>query len=378
MGFWENLDRSIDQFIQFRPDVYRAEIFDLEELELQALHKRIQRKIVGGGTQIVLGVAAVAATGGLSLIGSGIGGRRIGVNKQRCEVITALMGERGWAEHNFTLKDLAAGAAPGALAAALAPGADHVVSHVANHIATATAHHGADHVANYAATATVQPGAHSAGTALGISAADRSSHAAIKMGTNYVLNGRPDRAAFRKKLDSQKILSSQKEPTPQTAINYSATKPSTCGSAAQKEAPGAIHTTGSATDVGGFTLTATAVRIALILLPAIIGSVLGQGPSWLAIAINVLMAYSAQDVTFVFFLIVSLIVYFFAGLPFLWFVSVAAALGDVLFRHGEDWHERLRATVMALIYVAMGIFVLVIGASIIMLVLMWIFDATLN
>src|SRR5215471_6474826 len=109
MGFWRDLDRSLDQFLDFRPDAYRAEISGLGQPELRALHKRIQRKLVGAGAQTGLGAIAAPATGGLSLIGSGIGARRLRVNSKRCDVIEALLKERGWIGHAFGVKDVLVG-----------------------------------------------------------------------------------------------------------------------------------------------------------------------------------------------------------------------------------------------------------------------------
>ncbi|KAK5659632.1 hypothetical protein OQA88_836 [Cercophora sp. LCS_1] len=175
MGFWRNLDRSIDQFFEFRPAAYKAQIAGLSQPELKRLHKITQQKIVGAGTQTGLGIAGAAATGGLSLVVSGIGARRIDVNQQRCEVIEQLLEERGWAGHDFRKRDFLVGILPGATAAAFAPGADHVADQLVNHAIHSGAQVATDQVHQNAATA------------LGMTAVHQTTHAAIKQGTNYVL-----------------------------------------------------------------------------------------------------------------------------------------------------------------------------------------------
>jgi hypothetical protein len=199
MGFWKDVDRSLGQFIDFEPDAYRAEIADLDEEQLRSLHKRIQRKLVSAGAQTGVGLGAAGSTGGISLFGSAIGGRRLIVNSQRCEIIEARLQEKGWSGHDLKVKDLACGAAPSIITFGLAPGADHAVNAAVTHITTMATHHGADQAANYAATGVCQNTAQYAGTAAtmvathqgtaaAMAAAHTATHAAINSGTNYGLN----------------------------------------------------------------------------------------------------------------------------------------------------------------------------------------------
>ncbi|KAH0538329.1 hypothetical protein FGG08_005064 [Glutinoglossum americanum] len=348
MGFWRNLDRSIDQFLEFRPDVYRAEISGLREDQLRELHKRIQRKLVGAGTQTAIGIGAAVPSGGLSLIGSLVGGRRISVNKQRCDVIETLLREKGWSGHDFRPKDFLLGAAPGALALVLAPGADHVADHAISHITTATAHHGADQVANYASVPVVH---HGAGTAFGISAAHHGAEAAVKLGANYALNGRSGATA------AQKASSRQKAPAPPAMLKHSVTKPSATGPGMHKKPPSRKHTTAPAPRAGGF--IQTVARIALILLPSIMFSTLGQEPLWIASALTVavIAALKFADRALSIFLIIPSIIYYFTGVQALWWISMASVIVDVLNQHSLDWHYKLLRVVKVMIYILMGIFV---------------------
>lgn len=87
---------SLDQFIDFDPSVYRAQISSLGPLELQTLHKQTQRKLVSITAQSDLGLAACVPTGGVSLVLCPLWGRRLYVNNKRRVVIKALMRERGW------------------------------------------------------------------------------------------------------------------------------------------------------------------------------------------------------------------------------------------------------------------------------------------
>ncbi|KAH6991381.1 hypothetical protein BKA56DRAFT_705873 [Ilyonectria sp. MPI-CAGE-AT-0026] len=145
MGFWRNLDRSIGQFLDFQPAAYRNEIEGLNENELRALHKRIKRKMVGATTQGGVGVFAAPATGGISLIGTGVAARRLDVNAQRCGVIKARLREKGWRGHSFEFKDLLCGAGPAGIAAVLAPGIDHLADQAGHHVVTMVSQHGAEH-----------------------------------------------------------------------------------------------------------------------------------------------------------------------------------------------------------------------------------------
>jgi hypothetical protein len=165
MGFWRNLERSIDQFVDFQPTAYKCEIAPLNETQLRALHKRIQRKVVGAVAGAGLSAWAVPATAGLSLIGTGIAARRIDVNRQRCDIIEERLREKGWHGNDFGLGDIAWGVAPVGLAAALAPGADHFVDQAATHLAThIAAHHGTNHLVDQAASHVVTHTAGNHGT----------------------------------------------------------------------------------------------------------------------------------------------------------------------------------------------------------------------
>jgi hypothetical protein len=359
MGFWRNLDRSIDQFLDFKPDAYRAEIAGLEEEQLRGLHKRIQRKLVGAGTQTAIGIGAAIPSGGLSLLGSLVGGRRISVNQQRCDIIEALLRERGWRGHDFQLKDLIKGAAPSAFAIVLAPGADHVADHAINHATTAAAHHGADQVANSASAAAVQHSAATAGTAFAV---HHGAEAAIRIGTNYGLNGRT------RAITAQKTSNSQKIPNPQTISKYSVTgvtKPSTSGSGKHRMSSSTKTTTKtrstSAPQAGGFIRTVT--RIALVLLPSIICSTLGKEPMWIASAlIFAIMGplNSAGSTLLMFFLALPLI-HNFAGMQALWGVSIASAIVGILNQHSLYWYYKLLRLVKTVIYGSIGILVAVIS-----------------
>jgi hypothetical protein len=140
MGFWSNLSKSWDQFLEFQPDDYQREIALLDEYQLRARHKQIQRKMVGGATGAGLSLFAVPATGGLSFVFAGIAARRCEVNAQRRDIIEARLREMGWQGYDFGLGDVAWGVAPAGLAHFLVPGADSLfdeaVSHTAAQIAT--------------------------------------------------------------------------------------------------------------------------------------------------------------------------------------------------------------------------------------------------
>jgi len=142
---------------------------------LREERKRIQRKLVGATTQSALGVAVAVGSGGLTLIFSGIGARRIDVNRQRCAVIEALLKERGWPGHELGLRDIWAGVVLGAAATSLAPGADHVADQAINHL-----HHGTDQFAGRFQGTT--------STGLGTAAVHGGTHLAIKQGTAWLLN----------------------------------------------------------------------------------------------------------------------------------------------------------------------------------------------
>ncbi|KAH0563236.1 hypothetical protein GP486_002204 [Trichoglossum hirsutum] len=364
MGFWRNLDRSIDQFLEFRPDAYRAEVAGLREESLRELHKRIQRKLVGAGTQTAIGIAAAIPTGGVSLIGSIVGGRRINVNQQRCNVIEALLKERGWSGHDFQMKDFIIGAAPGAIAVTLAPGADHAVDQLISHATTTPAHHGADQVANYASTALVPPGEHSAAAALGISAAHHGAEAAMKIGTNYVLNELSSTATARKASSSQKLPAPQttrkygitSPSTPLPTLKHRVTKPSTTGSSKYKESPSNKYTTASAPKTGGF--IQTVARMALILLPSIICSTLDQETMWIACALLfITAALSSARTTFLILLIAPSITTYFVGMQVLWQISTASAIVDVLDQNSLDWHRTLLRLMKVVVYAMITIFI---------------------
>ena len=347
MGFWRDLDRSIDQFLEFRPSAYKAEISGLSETELRALHKRIQRKIVGAGTQTGLGAIAAPATAGLSLIGSGIGARRLDVNTQRCDLIEARLREKGWTGHDFGFKDVIVGAGPGAVATILAPGADHVADHLINHVATSTAHHGTDQVLSHAATTAAHHGAHSASTAIGFSAAHHGTEAAIKLGTGYALDKTYGRPAVQKTSSSQ------------TSSNHEAKKRPGDGSIKYQRSSSGTQTAVPAASQSGFMLAVT--RFLMMLLPATMCSLLGQEYLWLASATTGLMAFASRDRSLMFFLISSLTAYYFGGHSVQWSVSIAAVVVDVLNRHSVEWHKKLLGYIKSLIYILVVMFGLIIG-----------------
>ncbi|KAK1759927.1 hypothetical protein QBC47DRAFT_458116 [Echria macrotheca] len=150
MGFWRNLERSIDQFFDFSPAVYRREIEPLSEPQLRRLHAQIQRKVLGSTVGAGASVAAAPATLGASLALTAISARRMDVNSQRLDVIEARLREKGWTGNDFDMGDFLLGVGPVALGH-LIPGADHVGHHLVDravdHAAgTLAAHHGTNHM----------------------------------------------------------------------------------------------------------------------------------------------------------------------------------------------------------------------------------------
>jgi len=294
MGF----RRSIDQFLEFRPDAYRAEISQLLQPELRDLHKRIQRKLVSAATQSALGVAGAAASGGLTLVFSGIGARHIDVNRQRCAVIEALLKERGWTGHDFGFTDLMVGAAPGA---------DHIADQAISHVATLAAHHGTEQFAGQ-----VQPTTFGGPEAAAVHYA---AHIGIGQGTAWVLNN-----------DSSPVLSTEQNSTiPSVQLG-----------------DGFI----------GHSQAQTMKRAFMLLLPALVCSILGLEFLWIAL-FGVFARLGFTRYAGLAVVACAVLLTFYSGVGFLCLISALAVVLDIYNRHSPYFHRLFVSAIQMFFFFSM-------------------------
>ncbi|KAK0646754.1 hypothetical protein B0T16DRAFT_414207 [Cercophora newfieldiana] len=146
MGFWENLSKSIDQFIDFDPDAYRREIESLGEAQ------QVQRKLVNANFGAGISTAAAPSLWDIPLVLTDISVRRIDINQHRLEIINARLREKGWRGNSFDMGDVFVALAPTAIGHVVAPRADLLVDQAMEHIAEQlVVHHGTNHVIEQAA-----------------------------------------------------------------------------------------------------------------------------------------------------------------------------------------------------------------------------------
>ena len=172
-------------FGDFSPHSYANTIKSLKEHELRNEHALIQFKALTAKTGIGAGFVGVAVTGGVSLVGSGISGRRYHIMSQKLSLIEDRMKSKGWVPTEMRTRDILLAVGPTAVVSrpsfitqhhlpffseqvpssskrshlswsrnihkipqiqAVAPGAEHAVGHLISHAAghgaaTYAAHH---------------------------------------------------------------------------------------------------------------------------------------------------------------------------------------------------------------------------------------------
>ena len=144
---------GIGDFFEFKEDGFRQR---MEELALDGDFNEIRRQEVksirkawGAGTGATIGGLAAIPTMGLSLIGSGIGGRRLYVHNKKIEIARSVLGTYGIPPYEARLRDKWVPAIASTLSFGVAVGMD---GGIANHIIDS----GAQHLG----IAGVTPGAH--------------------------------------------------------------------------------------------------------------------------------------------------------------------------------------------------------------------------
>jgi len=120
---------------EFSKADYASQIEHLSEEDLRREHSIIRQKVISAGSTTTLGVGAAFHTIGASLLGAGVGARRLVYNKHKLNVIETRMNREGWPLDKLRTRDILIGAGPSIAAAVIAPGADHFASHAIGHAA---------------------------------------------------------------------------------------------------------------------------------------------------------------------------------------------------------------------------------------------------
>lgn len=149
------MGKSWEQFKHLDEAEYAQEIAPLSPEELTAEHGRITRKLIAASVGTGFGVIGLPASGGFSIIPTGIQGRRINVNRRRLKIIEARLAEIGAPKYHPHKRDFAIPTAVNLVSMGMSTGAESLVGtegflvgghFVAENAAGAAAQHGAEMV----------------------------------------------------------------------------------------------------------------------------------------------------------------------------------------------------------------------------------------
>jgi hypothetical protein len=101
---------------------YVAQIAHLSEDDLRREHSIIRQKLISAGSTTTLGAGAAFHTFGASLLGAGVGARRLVYNTHKLNAIEAGMNREEWPLGKLRKRDIIIGAGPSIAAAVIVPG----------------------------------------------------------------------------------------------------------------------------------------------------------------------------------------------------------------------------------------------------------------
>ncbi|KAH0562467.1 hypothetical protein GP486_002841 [Trichoglossum hirsutum] len=121
---------GVDDLFGFSAKSYRIRIKDCSNLDLQRREVTKIRQINGAGFKIGAGVVGALATGGATLIGSGVGARQLNIACRKLAVIRELMQERGLPLHEESKRDMVIPCVASAVGLGVGLGVDVGVGHL--------------------------------------------------------------------------------------------------------------------------------------------------------------------------------------------------------------------------------------------------------
>lgn len=115
---------GLDDLFEFDAAAYRAKVRTLSDDELRKRQCIKTRQHLGGAWSVGFGIGGEVFTGGLSLIGSAYGARRMSVAQQKIEIVNEEMARRGARNYEERKRDTLIPCAIGVLTAGIGFGID--------------------------------------------------------------------------------------------------------------------------------------------------------------------------------------------------------------------------------------------------------------